>query len=69
MIFSLGKLNEQPRVQVVHYAENDLGCEHLYGQQAWHPAKPTAWIGMNLRYRIRAAWYVLTNRAVAVRWF
>lgn len=31
-------------------------------------AKPKGWIGMKFSKRVKAAWLVLTNRAVVTRW-
>ena len=69
MLFDLDTLNAQPKVKVKHDDPKAKDLPHLYGKHIWHPAKPICWCGMSLRRRIRAAWYVLMNRAVAVRWY
>ena len=57
------EIHNSPKVLVMHDEQGD----RLYGKQIWHPARP---IGRpRLSRRIIAAWWILTNRAIAVRWF
>jgi len=39
----------------------------IMGEKTWQPAKPIG--GVRFKQRIKDAWYILTNRAVAVRWY
>jgi hypothetical protein len=55
MIFTLKELREHPQTSTK--------------DGSWHPAKPIGWLGMRLKNRIRAAWIVLKNDGVVVRWY
>lgn len=65
MIFTLNELNNSPMTPVVKGGVTT----NTKGETEWHPAKPIAWSGMKLCNRIKAAWLVLKNEAVAVRWY
>jgi len=53
MIFTLKELNEMPTAEQ---------------KGKWYIAKPIGWTGMRLSKRIKAAWLVLTNKAICTRW-
>jgi hypothetical protein len=55
MVFTLKQLEKQPQT----------------GRKdgSWHPSRPVSWSGMKLWNRIGAAWLVLCNRAIVVRWY
>jgi len=62
-VYYLQELQNSPSVFVKHDEEGDR-CS---GAGRWHPAKHIG--GHFLKHRLIAAWWILTNRAVAVRWF
>ena len=65
MIFTLRELNNHPVTSIVKGGMT----ANTKGEVEWHLAKPLAWNGMKLTNRIRAAWLVLKNEAVVVRWY
>jgi hypothetical protein len=47
-------------------SESSLTCQP---DKTWHPAKPIGWLGMKFWNRVRAAWVVLKNDGIVVRWY
>lgn len=53
------------------YSASEIATWHVseeYEPGKWRPARCCAWHGLNLRYRLRLAWWVFTGRCDVLRW-